>query len=178
MQVRNIHERRFNVAQDRVAVLLDGLASHADRLWPSARWPAMRLDRPLQVGAGGGHGPIHYRVEIYEPGSSVRFRLHAPSGFDGFHAFEVVPDGATGTTLRHVLDMNVRGPAMLTWPILFRPLHDALLEDCLDTAAGALGEPPRAVEWSLWVRTLRRAFRLLRQRRSGRNEAESRHGKS
>lgn len=126
----------------------------------------MRLDRPLQVGAVGGHGPIRYQVETYEPGRRVRFRLCAPRGFDGFHGFEVVPTGGRGTTLRHVLEMNARGPALLTWPLVFRSLHDALVEDCLDNAACALGEVPRSRLWSLWVRMLRAGFRLLARRHS------------
>jgi len=121
----------------------------------------MRLNRPLQVGATGGHGPIRYEVEAYEPGRLVRFRLHAPPGFDGFHAFEVVATGADETTLRHVLQMTARGSALLTWPIVFRPLHDALVEDCLDRAARAIGEQPASRPWSLWVRFVRRLFRLF-----------------
>lgn len=39
--------------------------------------------------------------------------------------------------------------------LVFRPLHDTLIEDCLDNAAYALGEAPRSRPWSLWVRTLR-----------------------
>jgi hypothetical protein len=49
-------------------------------------------------------------------------------------------------------------------PIVFRPLHDALVEDCLDRAAQAVGEAPELRPWSLWVRILRRAFRLLTRR--------------
>jgi hypothetical protein len=164
--VRNVHQRTFDVRPEHVASLVDGLASEEDRLWPSTRWPRMRLDRPLQTGASGGHGPIRYDVETYERGRAVRFRLRAPRGFDGFHAFEVFADGGERTTLRHVLDMNTRGPALLTWPLVFRPLHDALVEDCLDRAARAVGQPPASRPWSLWVRMLRHGFRLLARRRA------------
>lgn len=167
-RVRNVHERHFAAAPDRVAAapdrvgaLLDGLGSPADRLWPSARWPPIRFDRPLQPGAIGGHGPVRYHVEAYEPGRRVTFRLQAPRGFDGFHRFELVPASDRGVTLRHVLEMDARGPALLTWPLIFRPLHDALVEDCLDCAATALGETPRLRPWPLRVRLLRRAFRVL-----------------
>ena len=165
MRVHNMHERRFQVSQDRVGSLIDRLGSADDRLWPSSQWPAMRFDRPLQVGAVGGHGPIRYQVEMYAPGSRVRFRLRSPRGFEGFHGFEVLPAEGTGTTLRHVLDMHARGPAVLTWPLVFGPLHDALVEDCLDTAARELGEAVPSREWSLRVRMLRGAFRLLRRGR-------------
>ena len=162
-RVHNIHERRFHASPERVGSLLDGLASANDRLWPSPRWPAMRFDRPLQVGAIGGHGPIRYHVEMYAPGSKVRFRLRSPRGFDGCHGFEILPAEGAGTTLRHVLDMEARGPAVVTWPFVFGPLHDALVEDCLDTAARELGEVVPPPKWSLRVRMLRGAFRLLRR---------------
>jgi len=48
--------------------LLGSLASEQDRLWPSQAWPAMRLNRPLAVGAAGGHGPVRYVVTGYEVG--------------------------------------------------------------------------------------------------------------
>jgi hypothetical protein len=159
--VRNVHERHFAAPADQVGLLIEGLASPNDRLWPSSRWPRMRLDRPLQVGAAGGHGPIRYHVETHEPGRTVRFRLTAPGGFDGFHSFEVVPADDQGTILRHVLEMNARGLAVLTWPLIFRPLHDALVEDGLDNAARALGEAAGPRRWSLRVRLLRGAFRWL-----------------
>jgi hypothetical protein len=167
--VHNVHERRFAAPVVQVGALIDTLASPDDRLWPS-RWPAMRLDRPLQLGAVGGHGPIHYRVDTYEPGRRVHFTLRAPQGFDGFHGFEIESTSLQGTTLRHILHMNARGPAVLTWPIVFGPLHDALVEDCLDAAARALGETPRSKPWSLWVRMLRRGFRLLARGRGAGGE--------
>lgn len=123
----------------------------------------MHLDRPLQIGAIGRHGPIRYEVTTYEPGRRVCFRLIAPQGFDGFHGFEVVSVADTGTMLRHVLAMEARGRAVVTWPLVFRPLHDALIEDCLDTAAHAVGDEPRLRTWSIWVRLLRGSFRLFRR---------------
>jgi hypothetical protein len=166
MHVRNVHERCFGVSLTRVGTLLDGLGSEDDRLWPSSRWPRMSFDRPLEVGAIGGHGPIRYGVEAYEPGRMIRFRLHAPRGFDGFHAFEVIAAGVQRTTLRHALEMTARGPALVTWPVVFRPLHDALVEDCLDAAARAVGEAPASRRWSVWVRILRRGYQLLARRRA------------
>ncbi len=115
----------------------------------------MRLDRPLQVGASGGHGPIRYRVEAYEPGRAVVFRFTRPQGFEGTHGFEVEAR-STGSRLRHVLEMEARGTACVSWPLVFRPLHDALIEDALDRAQRALGEvPARPNRWSAFVRLLR-----------------------
>lgn len=149
-----------------VGALIDGLAQTGDRLWPEDRWPAMRFDRPLGVGAVGGHGPVRYTVEAYEPGRSVRLRFTAPRGFVGTHGFEAeaARDGRR-TVLRHVLVMRAEGPALLSWPLVFRPLHDAILEDSLDRAERSLGAEPEETCWSLRVRVLRGVLgRLLRQR--------------
>jgi hypothetical protein len=66
-----------------VGQLIDGLDGHEDRLWPTEQWPAMCLDRPLGVGARGGHGQVRYCVEAYTRGEAIRFRFQAPTGFDG-----------------------------------------------------------------------------------------------
>jgi antitoxin (DNA-binding transcriptional repressor) of toxin-antitoxin stability system len=53
MQVRNVHERVFPAPPAQVGALIDTLASADDRLWPGDRWPPMRFDRALSVGARG-----------------------------------------------------------------------------------------------------------------------------
>ncbi|OLT24436.1 hypothetical protein BJF83_24225 [Nocardiopsis sp. CNR-923] len=156
MAVHNLHERRLPVAPEHVGALVDTLSSPDDRLWPRHDWPAMRLDSPLTTGARGGHGPVRYTVEEYLPGRLVRFRFGAPRGFDGFHEFTVRPDGSTGAVLGHLVSMRLRGPAHLTWPLAFRWLHDALIQDCLDRAERALTGTVRApARWSPYVRLLR-----------------------
>jgi hypothetical protein len=60
MPVINIHERVLDASIFEIGKLIDGLASANDKLWPHDRWPAMKFDRPLSVGAIGGHGPIRY----------------------------------------------------------------------------------------------------------------------
>jgi hypothetical protein len=114
----------------------------------------MRFDRPLSVGATGGHGPIRYSVESYEPGQSIRFRFQGPKGFDGFHGYELLSEG-DGVILRHRLEMETHGLAIITWPVLFGPLHDALLEDSLGRAEASLRLTPSVRPWSPWVRLLR-----------------------
>ncbi|HET9449458.1 MAG TPA: hypothetical protein VFO83_01175, partial [Aggregicoccus sp.] len=164
-EVRNVHQRLFAVPPERLAPLLDSLSSRNDRLWPLEQWPRMRFDRPLGVGASGGHGPIRYDVERYEPGRAVVFRFRAPRGFHGTHAL-FVEDAEGGATLRHVLEMDTRGPALVSWPLLFRPLHDALIEDALDKAELALlGRVEHPARWSWRVKLLRS---LLRRRRPAR----------
>jgi hypothetical protein len=115
----------------------------------------MEFDRPLGVGARGGHGPIRYFVEDYAPGESVRFRFTAPRGFDGFHVYERIRTTADTAVLRHTLEMTTHGPAVLSWPVVYRPMHDALIEDSLATAEASLGQAPHIRPWSLWVRLVR-----------------------
>ena len=178
MHVRNVHVRRFAASPEAVGRLIDALASPGDRLWPHDRWPAMRLDRPLGVGAAGGHGPIRYAVDAYVPGRLARYRFTAPRGLVGTHRYEIwATDG--GCDLAHVMEIDAVGAARLTWPLVFRPLHDALIEDSLDHAARALGEPPAEAPWSARVRVLRwllaRASRVSRRARRRRGASRASH---
>jgi hypothetical protein len=170
VEVRNIHERFIPAPAQRVGPLIDGLGSPSDRLWPHDRWPAMRLDRDLAVGARGGHGPIRYTVERYEPGRMVRFRFSAPRGFQGTHVFHV-EDGQNGALLRHELEMHATGLARLSWPLVFGPLHDALIEDALDRAMLAFCREPPPRHWPTRVRVLRALLRRRRRPTSGRQGA-------
>ncbi|MDA8178880.1 MAG: SRPBCC family protein [Desulfobacteria bacterium] len=153
--VVNIHERVIPADVDAMGRMIDTLGSAGDMVWPSERWPPMKLDRPLQVGAAGGHGPIRYRVESYEPRRMVRFRFLSPEGFVGTHGFDVEDAGEGAAKLRHVIEMQTVGMAVLKWSLIIRPLHDALLEDALDKVEGAFRDigPPRA--WSCRVEFLR-----------------------
>ena len=149
--IRNIHEREYPVDPARLGELLDRVAEPDSPLWPVDSWPPMILDRPLGVGADGGHGPIRYRCTGYEPGRRVEFRFTWPA-VDGTHTLEVI-----GGTLRHTLRARLRGTGRLLWPLMFRWLHDACLEDLLDRAGDSLGHPPATrTRWSPWVRLLRR----------------------
>ncbi|GAA5164997.1 hypothetical protein GCM10023321_54420 [Pseudonocardia eucalypti] len=154
MQVLNTHVRVFPGGPERAGALIDSLATAEDGLWPHERWPAMEFDRPLGIGADGGHGPIGYRVAEYRPSRRVRFAFTRPAGFHGYHEWEVRPVPG-GHELRHVLEMDAAGLAVLSWPVIWRPMHDALIEDALDKAA-ALSDPR---PWSRWVRLLRLGYR-------------------
>ncbi len=166
MHVQNVHEREFDLSPAAVGSLIDSLASSNDSLWPNDKWPPMRFDRALAVGGRGGHGPIRYSVEEYQPGRLILCRFLAPHGFDGTHRYEVAGERGR-TVLRHVLEMDTTGLASLSWILVFRPLHDALIEDSLDKAAISLGNAPRnAARWSISVRVLRHALTTLRRVRS------------
>ena len=165
-QILNVHERSLDVPAQKVGELIDGLASAKDMLWPVDRWPAMRFDRPLAVGASGGHGPIRYAVESYVPGRSVQFHFKEPKGLLGAHRFEIEPLDGGRALLRHVIDMRATGLTWLAWTLAIRPLHNALLEDALDRAEVFTGKqlPPRAL--STWVKAIRWMLRRKRKRES------------
>jgi hypothetical protein len=155
LNVLNIHERELQASPQHVGALIDSLSSRDDALWPPQCWPSMALDRPLGIGAAGGHGPVRYVVDAYAPGRSVGFRFTGPRGFEGHHRLEVLHPSAQSCVLRHTIEMTTHGAARLTWPLFFRPMHDALLEDALAVAQASLGQTPLVRPWSLRVRLLR-----------------------
>jgi len=152
----NVHERTINAPVAAVGHLMDRLGGAEDRLWPAPEWAPMVLDRPLQVGADGGHGSIRYRVIEYEPGRRVRFEFRPGSGFDGWHEFSVQPVGPDRCRVRHVVIAQPRGVLRILFPLCVRALHDAVLEDLLDRAElAATGRVERPARWSGWVRLWR-----------------------
>jgi hypothetical protein len=143
----------LRISPAEAAILIDGLGSDRDVLWPADRWPPIRFDRPLGVGAVGGHGPVRYYVEGYEPGRSVRFRF---VGSEGSHGLEL-KETPRAVRLRHELVTDPKGADRLVWAWVGRPLHDALVEDAFDRAeAFASGRPAAPRAWSWRVRMLRR----------------------
>jgi hypothetical protein len=89
----------------------------------------------------------------------VRFRFDSRLGLLGYHEFEVATR-AGRTILRHRLEATPRGRARIAWPLIFRGLHDALIEDALDQAEIATsGRPVQTRGWPLRVRLLRCALR-------------------
>lgn len=164
MALHNVHERVIDAPAEVVGALLDRLAGDDDPLWPD-RWLPIRFDRPLEVGADGGHGDVRYRVSAYEPGRRVRFKFHRPTGIDGYHELTVEPIDAGRCRMRHVLEGQPRGAMRLLVPLVVEQLHDAVLEDLLDNAErAATGEIAEPARWSAWVRFWRRVTELPRPR--------------
>src|SRR5690625_138654 len=86
MRVDNVHSRVFPAdSLEQMGALIDGLAGDDDRFWPRQSWPAMRFDRPLAVGAWGGHGPIRYTRAGYRAGRRVVFAFTSPGGLRAYH---------------------------------------------------------------------------------------------
>lgn len=151
--MRNVHEREIDAPAAAVGAMLDRLGQGDDVLWPSPRWQPMVLDRPMGVGADGGHGPVRYRVVAHDPGRRVRLELHPELGLEAYHEFTVEPAGAERCVVRHVLQGRTRGAMRLLFPLVVRWLHDATLEDLLDaTEQAAAGHVERPARWSPWVR--------------------------
>jgi hypothetical protein len=159
MKICNIHERIINRPINQVGPILDSLSSTRDKLWPHEKWPPMKFDRELSEGAKGGHGPIRYYVKHYKPGKKVIFEFTGPSGFHGRHLFELEKKEPKSTIIRHTIDMKIKGQALFSWPMLFRPLHDALIEDSFDKLETNLTLFPKNSNWSSWVRILRWALK-------------------
>ncbi|MEV7524422.1 SRPBCC family protein [Streptomyces sp. NPDC091371] len=163
MAVYNVHERLLAAKGSEVGALINTIsAAPGDRLSPGRDWPAVSFDRGLAVGSAGGHGPIRYTITAYVPDTWVRFTFTGPRGFHGFHEFAVLPVDEERTVLRHTLAMRTSGLARVTWPLAWRPLHDAFLEDSLDRAERACtGTVARPARWSPYVRVLRALARAF-----------------
>jgi hypothetical protein len=152
MRITSTHARTLAAEPDDVGALLDGLASERDVLWPSERWPTTPIgfDRPLGVGADGGHGLIRYHVSAYEPGRRVEFTFAPGHGLEGTHALRVEPAGDGRTVLTHDLDVATVWWMRPVAPLLLQA-HDALIEDLLDCAevatGGSAGAPSRRPRW-------------------------------
>ena len=158
MKIYNVHERLFKASEDQLGSILDSLSGPDDQVWPGDRWPPMRFDKSLSVGASGGHGPVRYSVKEYVPGRKVSFefaRKGLTAGMNGGHTIEIDPKD-DGVIVRHVVWAECGFLMWMKWGILVGPLHDALLEDALDNVERRLfGRVEKPAKWSAWVRVLR-----------------------
>lgn len=161
MNVLNVHERTLLTSRADAWRLIVNLGSKHELLWPK-RWPAMRFDRPLGLGAAGGHGPIGYYVQDLVPEESIRFRFTAPRGFEGYHEFRILPQLGS-LTFRHTVRVKTRGLATAYWLLILRPVHDALVEDLMDRASSYASGCEFHSRWPLRVRFTRWLLRQLPQ---------------
>ncbi|MFJ9848006.1 DUF2867 domain-containing protein [Streptomyces sp. NPDC101150] len=143
--VRDVHARTIAAPAETVGALMDRLGGDPDPVFPVPAWSPMRFDRPLGVGADGGHAFIRYRVSAYEPGRRIRFDF--TPGPSGFHEVTVLPLGPDGCRVEHVLE-NQHGLAQgLLWHIAIGAVHRTVVEELLDNieraATGRVRHPVR-----------------------------------
>jgi hypothetical protein len=137
--IRNVHQRRVQADFSATAALLRQLASKADPVWPTDRWPPMRLKPGLVAGATGGHGSIRYSVESVTENEIV-FRFAPGMQLDGVHRLSAIEPEPGWSTVTHTIEAQPIGSMRLRWPLLVGPLHDALIEDALDNIEAALAK--------------------------------------
>ncbi|GGQ61473.1 DUF2867 domain-containing protein [Couchioplanes azureus] len=136
--VHNVHERELPVPAAEVGRLLDRLGAVDDPLWPAPAWLPVRFDRPLAVGADGGHGGIRYHVTGYHPGRRVELTFHPHTGLTGTHTLEIEDRGPHACVLRHRLTGRPAARMRLLWPAVVRVCHDTVIEHLLDNAERAV----------------------------------------
>jgi len=151
MHVLNIHKRTVNQPIEAVIELLKTLATKNDKVWPKKHWPAMRFKEGLKVGAKGGHGIIRYSVEAYTD-THIKFKFYKPNGFHGHHGFEITTIENSQTLVTHKIDMTTKGVGTLKWLFAIRWLHDALVEDALDSVENYFSENSKRTTWTIWVK--------------------------
>lgn len=159
MKVINIHKRTIRQPKEKIALLFDTLASKNDMMLATDKWPPMILDKGLVVGSKGGHGPIKYSVQKYVSNEFIQFEFAKPEGFNGFHKFEISQITDQSTLLKHTIEMNAVGSAILKWTLVFRWLHDAYMEDAFDKIENHFSLTKKSTNWNFWVLFLRGMLR-------------------
>jgi hypothetical protein len=153
MQIVNIHQRHIPASCAQVGRLLATVASSDDRVWPHENWPRMQLDRPLQVGAIGGHGPIRYRVAAYEPAQRIRFEFMR--GSSGYHELQLQASSEHSCWLTHTIRTQPTLKFRIAWLLAIRFMHDALVEDLFDKLEAQFHPVPHPKRWGWYVKLLR-----------------------
>ena len=164
MKVINIHKRTINQPISKVARLMKTLSYKNDSVWPIEKWFPMKFKEGIKVGAKGGHGPIRYSVEVYNPNKLIQFRFSNPKGFNGIHKFELKELKDQKTEIIHTIDMNTKGKGTLIWLFAIHSLHNALIEDGFDRMENILSTASKKTEWNLWVKIIRKLIYNKRKR--------------
>lgn len=162
MKVINIHKREIQQPKTEIAKLFNTLATDNDMMLATDKWSPMKLDKGLQVGSKGGHGPIKYFVIDYQPQKSITFQFDL-TGFNGFHRFDIKELEPNKTELSHIIDMTTTGTATLKWLFAIQYLHDAYIEDAFDKVENHFTKNKKKSEWSLYVKVLRKVMKTKRK---------------
>lgn len=162
MNVINLHKREIAQPKSEIAKLFKTLATDNDMMLATDKWSPMKLDKGLQVGSKGGHGPIKYFVTDYKPDNSITFQFDLKD-FDGFHKFEITEIEPNKTHLTHIIDLTTSGSATLKWALAIRWLHDAYIEDAFDKVENHFTIHKKKSEWTMWVKVLRKIMKPKRK---------------
>lgn len=158
MKVINIHKREINQPKEEIIKLFRTLASENDLMLATNKWSPMKLDKGLQIGSKGGHGPIKYHVVEYNPEDLIVFEFDL-KGFNGTHKFNIIAINQKRTELSHIIDMKTSGFSTIKWIFAIRWLHDAFIEDAFDKVENHFSMIKKRSEWSLWVKLLRKIMK-------------------
>ena len=158
MKVINIHQRVINQPKDKISELLGTLSSKNDMMFPTEKWPRMKLNEGLKEGSKGGHGPIRYDVQKYSEGTFIQFKFTKPIGFQGIHRFDITALDNNKTEIKHTIEMETSGTGTAIWLFAVRWLHDALLEDSFDKVENHFLAEKKKTKWNIWVKILRTAL--------------------
>ena len=134
---------------------METLATDHDKVWPKDKWPKMRLDKGLEKGSKGGHGPIKYYIKDHVRGEKLVFQFTRPNGFFGVHRFDIQEVEQSQTLLTHTIDIKVNLKGWILWYAGIKWLHDALIEDGLDRIHNQINKETKTTPWNFWVRILR-----------------------
>ena len=101
----------------------------------------MVLDRGLEIGSRGSNGAIRYHVVSHTPGRAVTFRFDPGMPMQGTHGLTSDPEPGSDGLVRwtHVADLESL-TRFARYVIV--PLHDAVMEDLLDSAEAHLSGRP------------------------------------
>jgi hypothetical protein len=155
LKILNTHSRIISQPKAELEVLLETLSTEKDKIWPSDNWPKMKFNQGIKVGTKGGHGPIRYTVEKYNPTEIIQFRFTKPEGFHGIHVFEITAFSERETEIKHTIAMNAKGMGLLKWVFAIRSLHNALIEDAFDKMENNFPGNKKFTKWNIWVKLLR-----------------------
>lgn len=164
MKIINIHKRVLSQPKHEVAKLFRTLGTENDLMLATDKWSPLKLDKGLQVGSKGGHGPMKYFVTDFQEDNSITFQFDL-TGFNGFHKFHLTELETNRTELSHIIDMTTTGAASIKWALAIRWLHDAYIEDAFDKVENHFTENKKSSQWSWWVVTLRKIMKPKKKKR-------------
>ena len=124
----NVHERVVAGPLDLSSELLEGILEPETSVWPFDL-RRLELDRGLEPGSTGGHGPVRYTVVEHEVGRRVRFAFTREAPIAGWHEFVIGDVPGQGVRWRHELLID---PVDQWIREQIEPSHDALVEVLFD----------------------------------------------